>query len=545
MPIQPGTQLGAFVLEESIGRGSLGPVYRARHQTEQRTAVVKLLQPLAGEPDAKARFKTEMQAVSRLRHPNILTIHDYGEFEGVPYIVEEYAPGGRLADRVAGGRRLERRAAISLLRGVAAGLDHAHSVGVLHGDVNPSNVMLGYGDTPLLADFGLARLLQGPPSPGSTAVPSGDPAYMAPERISGTGVGPAADNYSFAAMSYELLTGRVPFPGEGGVEQLYAHVHRDPAPPSSLDPSLTRGVDAVILAGLNKEPGRRWPGCVEMVDALEAALAGATVDSVEVLEGTEEARRPNRLPLWIGLGALALVLIAIAAFLFVRSRGSGATITVSQSTVAPGDQVTVNGQNLPPNQLGTIQILSSPQQVGNFRADSTGNFQTVVTIPNDLSPGSHSLQACWSGSCPATQSVTVSPSPSPSPSPTQTPTPTPTATPTPPPPPPPTATPFNPRITQLSTTAVTPGESIQVTGGGFDPARQYLIVFQQNNEQTIIKPAAATPPNGTFVATVNIPRAPTAKAGEASILACITSPGAAPGPCTQPQQITIQPPSSP
>src|SRR2546423_15227145 len=100
MPIQPGTQLGAFVLEESIGRGSLGPVYRARHQTEQRTAVVKLLQPLAGEPDAKARFKTEMQAVIRLRHPNILTIYDYGEFEGVPYIVEEYAPGGRLADRI-------------------------------------------------------------------------------------------------------------------------------------------------------------------------------------------------------------------------------------------------------------------------------------------------------------------------------------------------------------------------------------------------------------------------------------------------------------
>jgi serine/threonine protein kinase len=543
MPIQPGTQLGAFVLEESIGRGSLGPVYRARHQAEQRTAVVKLLQPLAGEPDAKARFKTEMQAVSRLRHPNILTIYDYGEFEGVPYIVEEYAPGGRLADRVSGGRRLERRAAISLLRGVAAGLDHAHSVGVLHGDVNPSNVMLGYGDTPLLADFGLARLLQPPPGPGSTAVPSGDPAYMAPERISGGPVGPAADNYSFAAMAYELLTGRVPFPGEGGLEQLYAHVHRDPAPPSSVDPSLPRSVDAVILAGLNKDPGRRWPSCVEMVDSLEAALAGATVDSVEVLEGPGDARRTNRLPLWIGLGALALVLIAVAAFLFIRSRTSGAVITVSQSTVAPGDMVTVSGQNLPPNQLGTIQIASNPVQVGNFRADSTGNFQTVVTIPTDVSPGSHFLQACWSGSCPASQSLTVSPSPSPSPSPSATPTPTstPTAPPTPTPAPPPTPTPFNPQITGLSTTVVTPGQTIQVTGGGFDPARQYVIVFQQNGQQTIIKQATQTPPNGTFSTPATIPPAPTAKPGAAFIVACITSQGAAPGPCSQPQQITVQP----
>lgn len=544
MPIQPGTQLGAFVLDESIGRGSLGPVYRAHHQTEQRTAVAKLLQPLAGDPDAKARFKNEMQAASRLRHPNILTIYDHGEFEGVPYIVEEYAPGGRLADRISGGRRLERRAAVSLLRGVAAGLDHAHSVGVLHGDVNPANVMLGYGDTPLLADFGLARLLQPPPSPGSTSVPSGDPAYMAPERISGGPVGPAADNYSFAAMAYELITGRVPFPGEGGLEQLYAHVHRDPALPSSIDPSLPRSVDAVILAGLNKDPGRRWPSCVEMVDALEAALGGASIESVEVLEGPAVPPQPaSRLPLWIGLGALALVLIAIAAFLFIRSRTSGAVITVSQSTVAPGDQVTVSGQNLPPNQLGTIQIASTPEQVGNFRADSTGNFQTVVTIPKDVTPGQHSVQACWSGSCPASQSLTVSPTPTPTPTPTPSSTPTPTPPPTAPPTPPPTPTPtpFNPQVTGLSTTAVSPAESIQVTGSGFDPARQYVVVFQQNGQQTIIKQAAQTPPNGTFSTTVTIPSAPTARPGAAFIVACITSPGSAPGPCSQPQQITVQP----
>jgi serine/threonine protein kinase len=543
MPIQPGTQLGAYVLEESIGRGSLGPVYRARHQAEQRTAVVKLLQPLAGDPDAKARFRTEMQSVSRLRNPNVLTIYDFGEHEGVPYIVEEYAPGGRLADRVSGGRRLERRAAVSLLRGVAAGLDHAHAAGVLHGDVNPTNVLLGYGDAPLLADFGLARLLQPPPSPGSTAVPSGDPAYMAPERIGGGPVGPAADNYSFAAMAYELLTGHVPFPGQG-VEQLYSQVHRDPPPPSSIDPSLPRGVDAVILAGLNKDPARRWPSCVEMVDSLEGALAGARVDSVEVLEEAREPGPVNRLPLWIGLGALAIVLIAVAVFLFIRSRGPTAVITLSQSTVAPGDQVTVNGQSLPPNQLGTIQVQSDPVQVGNFRADSTGNFQTVVTIPTNLSPGSHELQACWSGSCPVSQSITVSPSPSPSPSATPTPTATaaPTSTPTPTPAPPPTATPFSPQITRLSTTSVTPGQTIQVTGRGFDPAHQYVIVFQQNGVQTIIKQASQTPPNGTFAANATIPN--NARPDAAFIQACITSQGAAPGPCSQPAQITVQSTSS-
>src|SRR2546430_17055679 len=110
MPIQPGTQLGAFVLEESIGRGSLGPVYRARHQTEQRTAVVKLLQPLAGEPDAKARFRTEMQAVSRPRPPNIPPIYDHAAVDRGPHNLEEYAPGGRPAHRHSGRRPPERLA---------------------------------------------------------------------------------------------------------------------------------------------------------------------------------------------------------------------------------------------------------------------------------------------------------------------------------------------------------------------------------------------------------------------------------------------------
>jgi serine/threonine protein kinase len=544
MPIQPGTQLGAFVLEESIGRGSLGPVYRARHQTEQRTAVVKLLQPLAGDPDAKTRFRNEMQAVSRLRHPNVLTVYEYGEFEGVPYVIEEYAPGGRLADRIAAGRRLDRRAAIGLLRGVAAGLDHAHSVGVLHGDVNPANVMLGYNDTPLLGDFGLARLLQPDPSPGSTAVPSGDPAYMAPERVSGAAVGPAADNYSFAAVAYELLTGRVPFAGESGLEQLYSHVHRDPPPPSAIDPSLPRGVDAVLLAGLAKDPGRRWPSCVEMVDALEAALAGAQIDSVAV-EGVEEERRPNRLPLWIGLGALALVLIALLAFFVIRSRSSGPILTLSQDTVKAGDMVTVSGQNLPPNQLGTIEVQSSsPQQVGNFRADSTGNFQTVVTIPADLPAGSHQVLACWSGSCPASQALNVSPSPTPTPSPSATTTPTPpppppTATPTQPPTPPPTPV-YSPQISGLSTTVVKAGGAVRVFGTGFDPTRTVVIQFQQNGQtiSPINSPLRGPAANGTITIDATIPSS--AEAGQAFILACIGTPSGSAAQCSQPAQVTVQ-----
>src|SRR5918911_1054840 len=115
MAIEPGARLGAYVLEESIGRGSLGVVYRAREEATQRTVVVRFLQPLANDPEAKARFRSELQAVSRLRHPNVLAVYDFGEYDGVPYMVVEYAPGGTLANRISEGRRLDRRAAVSLL----------------------------------------------------------------------------------------------------------------------------------------------------------------------------------------------------------------------------------------------------------------------------------------------------------------------------------------------------------------------------------------------------------------------------------------------
>ena len=536
MAIEPGLRLGPYVLEESIGRGSMGTVYRARHEPTQRTAVVKFLQPLANDPEAKARFRAEMQALSRLRHPNVLALYDSGEYEGVPYMVVEYAPGGSLADRISGGRRLERRAALALLRGVAAALDQAHLVGILHGDVNPANVLLGYDDTPLLADFGLARLLQPAPSPGTTAVPSGNPAYMAPERVTGGAVGPASDNYAFAALTYELLTGHVPFEGVGGLEQLYAHVHNEPPPPSRYDPTLPRGVDAVLLSGLAKDPARRWPTCGELLDALEAALGGAVVEGAEPVEAVVEERR-SRLPLWIALGIAAVVLLGLIGFLISRALNPGPSISLSSNNVKAGDNVVVKGQNLPARQLGTIMIESTPQQLGNFQADSKGSFETVVTVPADVS-GTHLIEACWNGSCPAKQTVNVAPSPSPSPSPSA----TPTQAPTPPPTAPPTATPvFTPSIRIDSTSGLNlqPNQQVTVNGSGFDPRRQYVITLRHDNgSQWQLQPPSSPQSNGSYSTTVRIP--PDAPPGGAFIVACIT-PG---DQCVQ-QQVSIRSAASP
>ena len=284
MPIEPGVRIGAYEVQEYVGRGAMGVVYRAFHDGLARPAAVKVLQALAPDSDALGRFRREAQSIAQMRHPNILNVFDFGEYEGMPYMIVEYVPGGALDGRLTRGQPLPREEAVRLLKGIAGGLDYAHSLGVVHRDIKPANVLLGPGEAPILADFGLAKLLQSSSLKSMTGVATGTPAYMAPEQATGTPVGPAADRYALATMAYQLLTGTVPFQNEGILELLYAHVHRPPDAASSRNPELNEHVDAVLARGLAKDPEERWSSCADFVDRLEAALTGRATTATQGLE---------------------------------------------------------------------------------------------------------------------------------------------------------------------------------------------------------------------------------------------------------------------
>jgi len=432
--IGQGTKLGPYEVQDFIGQGAMGVVYRAYHAQLERTGAIKVMQAITPDIDTVARFRHEAQAIAKLRHPNIVDVYDFGDFQGTPYMIVEYIPGGSLANTMAHGS-VDQTTALKYLRGIAAGLDYAHDHGIVHRDVKPANVLLTNEGTPVLADFGLAKLLQGSSLKSMTGVTTGTPAYMAPEQVTGHQVGPAADRYSLATIAYEMLTGVIPFDGEALMELLYAQVHRLPPAPSSRNPALSPEVDGVLMKGLAKDPAARWESATEFVDALAAALepaptkvfartvvmappvapvrpsrrmAAAPAETLMIDEETVNVAYPSPPPtmaaapkrsrrrLMIGLAAVLLLLLLMGVCAVVTQ---ATTLAVNPNVTVPGGRVTVTAAHVPADQIGEIQLFSRVQTYY-FRADSNGDVSVEIVVPSDIDLGNHHIRLCWSNSCP-------------------------------------------------------------------------------------------------------------------------------------------------
>jgi len=421
----------------------MGVVYRAYHAQLERVGAVKVLQGLAPDLDSAARFRREAQSIAHLRHPNIVNVFDFGEFEGTPYMIVEFVEGGSLSSVVKSGP-LERKVMLGYLHGIASALDYAHSRGIVHRDVKPANVLLGAENAPILADFGLAKLMESNSIKSLTGVTTGTPAYMAPEQVTASQVGPAADRYSLAVMAYEMLTGFLPFDQGGVLEVLYAQVHRVPDAPSSRSSRLGAEVDAVVMRGLAKDPAARWESCAAFVDALEAALdaknkaavertvvfappvpattpapktgpADATtiVDTAGAVRGPDPViakhpprRRSKRGFAYAAIAAVALILLLLigtAAYFVVTAP---TTLDVSRTTVSPGDSIDITATHVPRNQAGNLE-LHSVLKTYPFKANGNGVVRGRIFLPNDIELGPHTLSICWNGACHAQRPLNV------------------------------------------------------------------------------------------------------------------------------------------
>jgi serine/threonine-protein kinase len=267
---------GSYELIREIGRGGMGVVYEARQKGLDRSVAVKMiLASHLASADIVRRFQAEAKAAARLRHPNIVPIHEVGQFHGQHFFSMEYIGGQSLAEKLAQGS-LDDLAAARLVAAVARAVEHLHQQGIIHRDLKPSNILMDAEGRPYVTDFGLAIVFAVGAERTATGVIAGTPSYMAPEQASGrrAEIGPATDVYSLGAILFELLTGKPPFKADNPLDTLLEVLGSDPPTPRSLNPHAARGLERICLKCLAKDPAGRYPSAAALADDLDRFVRG-------------------------------------------------------------------------------------------------------------------------------------------------------------------------------------------------------------------------------------------------------------------------------
>jgi hypothetical protein len=277
------TRLGRFEILKEIGRGAMGQVFLANDPKIERQVAIKTIALPAGTPDEEAietsrRFLREAQAAGRLLHPNIVTIFDVGEENGVSFIAMEFIDGITLDKHARPGTLLPPGDVLDLVTQAAAALDHAHAAGVIHRDIKPANLMRLKDGTLKITDFGLAKN----PSANltQTGVLLGTPSYMSPEQIQGKELDGRSDLFSLGVVLYELLTGVRPFDADSISTIIYRVLYEDPRPPAAHNPALPGEVNLVIERLLAKDKSRRYANGVALVADLRKAFSSLPPDTL-------------------------------------------------------------------------------------------------------------------------------------------------------------------------------------------------------------------------------------------------------------------------
>lgn len=383
--------IGQYQIIRELGRGGMGVVYLGYDQGIARQVAIKtILLPQSthsSDPEASAKLKAallrEARAAGGLAHPNIVTVHQMGEQDGMLYLVMEYLTGGSLEDRLTEGRPIHPDWAVYALEQVAAALDYAHAAGFVHRDIKPGNILLAteQADRVKIADFGLARVVDSSQSLDRIA---GTPSYMSPEQVNGEKLNGASDQFALAQLAYRLLTGRTAFVADDYRSLLTQIVASREVPAHVLNPQLHPQVSAVLSRGLAKMPHERYFNCRDLISNLRLAIEGRAPQPVaaavpqpvprEVLvftpapqPGNTEVLQRSRdggTPAWVAVVAAAFGLafvMGIAWFLITQFRGKEPEI------VARRDDAPITAPSQPRPEV----VLPAP----------AGNERPVVVTP--------------------------------------------------------------------------------------------------------------------------------------------------------------------
>ncbi len=395
-----------YELGDLIGRGGMAEVFEALDTRLNRTVAIKILRDdLARDPAFIARFRREAQAAAALNHPTIVAVYDTGEDihgEGksatnVPYIVMEYVSGTTLRDIVKSGRKLATERALRISIGVLDALAYSHSHGIIHRDIKPANIMITKNGDIKVMDFGIARALadtRATMTGGSTVL--GTAHYLSPEQARGENVDARSDLYSAGVLLYELLTGQPPFSGDSPVSVAYQHVTELAAAPSTLDASIPKEIDTVVLHALAKLPEDRYQTAEDFQSDAERILQGIpTAASVApkpkkmTTSSNSTRNKPRGNSVLVLLAVLGIFVGGLTVWLATQIFG-GATgdrisvpsldgLTVEKATVLLIDKGLTIGQISPENSERPVDTIISQIPQAGSQIISGGVVDVVVS----------------------------------------------------------------------------------------------------------------------------------------------------------------------
>ncbi len=334
--------IGEYEVLSEIARGGMGIVFKARQQNLNRVIALKMI--LAGRlADAAEveRFQREARAAGRLKHPNIVPVHEIGEHEGRHYFTMDYIDGRSLSDMIRESALAPRRAA-KIVCVVAEAVHFAHQKGTLHRDLKPANILLGEDDTPHITDFGLAKVLDAIDDDSRSELTAtgqilGTPSYMSPEQAEAKPslVGLASDIYSLGAILYACLTGRAPFVADSPVDTLLQVLRNDPVSPRILNPMVPRDLETICLKCLSKEPHKRYGTAQQLADDLKRYLNDQPVLARPIGRIAKTSRWARRNPWIASLATISVLLLvsgtAISSYFAIEAHNRADAETVART----------------------------------------------------------------------------------------------------------------------------------------------------------------------------------------------------------------------
>ena len=373
MTIQYGTKIGRYQILELIGRGGMAEVYKAHDSRLDTTVAIKFIRMERFPQDilrsVVKRFQNEAKRMAQLSNTNIVKVTDYGVYEGIPFLVMEYLPGGTLKQRL--GKPVPYQQAARLLLPVAEALAYAHSKGIIHRDVKPGNILLSESRQTMLSDFGVAKIIGREETQGLTAtgVSIGTPEYMAPEQAVGEKIDHRVDIYALGIILYELITGHRPFTADTPMKVVVKQINEPPPNPSRFVKGLPAEVERVLIKALAKNPDNRFVDMDEFVEALEDLAAGVSI---------QDGIKKTRFPSWIWLaGFLTLSLIAVIWLFGLRKPIAVKENTLTQATEDNGG---MNG-NAEVHDSGYFQALCDSDAYGCVKIEPGQTIKIGVSSP--------------------------------------------------------------------------------------------------------------------------------------------------------------------